>query len=129
MGKRIIHVDDDSQFREKIRASLRPIQGLDLVQVADQESFLAIDGFQADLYVFDRHLPNRQGGNVNDTVWRTMSGAVHDLYPEARILLVSSNPPHEEEWRKYKGIVRTMHKQDFNPEVFRELVESYLIDS
>ncbi|MEM4230290.1 MAG: hypothetical protein QXF25_00205 [Candidatus Pacearchaeota archaeon] len=127
--KRVIHVEDDFEFREIVRESLNKLVEsgrLELIQVGDQKSFLDLN-FEADLYIFDRHLPRVEGGRVEDSVWRTLVGVVYELYPNSKAILLSDNPPKDCDWRKhYRNIVEVMKKSDFNSKTFCSKIEDYL---
>ena len=125
---KIIHIEDDPKFRKIISGALEKISETELIQVADLHSFFTLEqGYEADLYIIDRHFPPKKGVNSDDVSWRTLAGHIKEIYPGKSIIMLSSRIPENKDWRSYTNIRKVLDKIDFNPEQFRKIVKRYLI--
>ncbi len=126
---KIIHVEDDPEFRENVRKSLAEIDGLELKQAADFSDFQKKVSFDTDLYITDRHFPHRAGMPVSD-LWTFVVGyasEMRNIYPNKGVIVLSDHPPSPAEWARYhKFILSVQNKSDFNPELFSQMVRNYL---
>jgi len=127
---RIIHIDDNPEFRKKIRQSLAGISGLELIQAEDLEAFYRMASCETDLYITDRHFPEKPGANVAD-LWASVvsyASEMRNIYHNKGVIVVSDHPPAEKEWRRYSDVIlNVMKKSDFNTVSFREMVESLFV--
>jgi len=125
--KQVIHIEDNAGWREIVRNGL--LLSTDIEPVKSFENF---DDFrkanypQADLYICDRHLPERKGKHPDDETWRSLLSVINCLYPTSPIVILSSHPPKA----KYPGVVNAMQKPlqalDFDYLGFRDKIEFYL---
>lgn len=126
---KIIHIEDDPQFRENVRQSLLGIEGLELKQAVDFGDFQKKVSFDTDLYITDRHFPYNSGMPVSD-LWSSVVGyasEMRNIYPSKGVIILSDHPPAPSEWTRYhKLILSVQKKSDFNSDSFRQLVRSFL---
>lgn len=129
---KIVHLDDDPLFREKVRKSLVEtlrIRAEELEQFGDLDSFYRLGSHNGDIYISDRHFPKKQGENPDDNSWRTLAGFVTEvspIYPNKGMILLTGEPPEEKDWRRYKSIKEVVSKDKFNDKDFGELVKYFL---
>jgi CheY-like chemotaxis protein len=124
----IVYVEDDPSFRARVRECIAG-EDIILVELDSQDAFLQLGrrgGLEADLYVFDRHLPEKTGEKPNDIVWRTLAGYVDTLYVDRAVLILSNSPPRKDELQKYRSIKGTFNKAHFDSEKFKQILMSYL---
>ena len=96
---RIIHLEDEKPFQLVVRSALKDVKDLNLTQVGDLESFFLLNNINSDLYILDRHFPEKVGGKSGDKAWRRFSMFVKEYYPETPIIILSSAIP--DDWRRY----------------------------
>ena len=120
--KTLLHIDDKQEWRDKVHSALVSSPGIiQLEPLETMECFRSRDYPQADLYVFDRHIPDVLGQDPNDVCWRQLVNSVSILYPQTKVLFLSNKPPMD--WRNYAKIIGAINKRDFDPLRFRATVE------
>ncbi|MEK6906511.1 MAG: hypothetical protein AABW81_02725, partial [Nanoarchaeota archaeon] len=111
-------------FYRGVKDALKKIQGLNLIQISDLESFFGLDELSSDLYIMDRHFPEKPGQKAGDTSWRKIAEFVRDFYPETPIILLSGAIPRN--WRDYTSIRYAVPKRPFSSQNLYSIVESII---
>ncbi len=129
--KKIIHIEDQIEWRDNVRSALMLDDSIEpVISYECVEDFRQANYPSANLYIFDRHLPDKRGQCPNDESWKTLFDIVNCLHPGIKVPLVilSSHPPKD--WKKYRNVVDAIRKpqnpQDFDFAGFRNKIETYL---
>jgi len=129
--KKIIHIEDNPCWQEAVRSALAPNPNIGpVLAFGCVEDLRRANYPYADLYVCDRHLPDKPGQRPNDSSWKQIVDTLYCLYSDLKVpmIILSSLPPAD--WRKHRGIVEAIQKpwspQIFNAEEFRAKIEFYL---
>ena len=129
--KKIIHLEDNLQWQEVVRASLMLNTDIEpVITYGSIEDFRKANYPSADLYVCDRHLPDKPEQHPNDHSWRQLIDTINCLHPGMNLPLVilSSHPPRN--WRSYGNVVAALQKpsnvEEFDFQEFRDKIEYYL---
>ena len=122
--KKVLHIEDNSQWRENVRSALALCLDIELDSVGSLQGFRDKGWPYADLYVLDRHLPVKEGEHPNDESWKDIVNTVGACYKDSRIIILSRKPPVDT--RKYNQIVKVFNKSNFDSAVFRTEVEKIL---
>jgi hypothetical protein len=129
--KKVIHIEDKVEWQDNVRSALMLNTGIEPVTAyGDMESFRNDNYPSADLYVCDRHLPDKPGQSPNDYSWKQLFETITCLHPgmNVPIVILSSHPPRD--WRRYANVVEALRKpenpRDFDFASFRKTIEHYL---
>jgi hypothetical protein len=123
--KTVIHIEDSPEWQIMVRESL--LLNTEINPIAAYSSF---DEFRrenyplANLYICDRHLPEKKGRDPNDKTWVEILNTLYCLHPSSPVIMLSSCPPKN--WRDYKNVVDIIDKEDFDSNIFRVKVEGVL---
>lgn len=121
--KKILHIEDKVEWQDNIRHALGLALDIERLEpVPDMDSFRNRGYPYADLYICDRHIPERTGERPNDESWRTIIDVISELHPTSKILFLSKRPPQN--WRDYSQVVGAIAKSDFDLGRFRATIES-----
>jgi hypothetical protein len=127
--KDVIHIEDSLEWQKNVRNSLmldtdiRPV-----VAYSNFDDFRKANYPRADLYICDRHLPERRGKNPDDETWKSVLSTIVCLHPHSPIVILSSHPPSDF-WRYLNvldAIKKTANPNDFDFGAFRNKIEHYL---
>jgi hypothetical protein len=129
MASRIIHIDDCEEVLDVVKSILDQVEDLDLSQFKTKHEYLQSSNLEADLYILDRHFPQRPGMNVDDTSWRELTGFIEQMFPEKGVVLLSSTPPEEKDWRQYRNIRMVLTKPITHTANFRDMIKHYLTEN
>jgi DNA-binding NarL/FixJ family response regulator len=129
--KKVIHIEDRPEWQQNVRNSLMLNTDIEPVSAyGSMEDFADASYPSADLYVCDRHFPDRRGQNPNDESWKQLLETITCLHPgmDIPIVILSSHPPKD--WRKYCNVVEAIKKPmqylDFDFWGFRNTIEHHL---
>lgn len=129
--KNVIHIEDKLEWRQNVHNALmlntaiNPVISYECIQDFRDAGYPS-----ADLYVCDRHLPERRGEHPNDESWKQLFQTIDCLHPglNVPVVILSSHPPKD--WRTYSNVVEAIRKpkapQDFDFAGFRCMIENYL---
>jgi hypothetical protein len=125
MGKnyKIIHIEDDAKWQNIVRTVLKD-HLIDLVSMGSLEEFRSTEDIRADLYICDRHLPEKKGKNPNDGCWKAVINTLAVCYPYSPVLVLSHKP--QKDWRKYQNIKSVFDKNIFEGKEFVNKINFYL---
>jgi hypothetical protein len=127
--KDVIHIEDSIEWQENVKHSLmlntdiRPV-----VAYTTFDDFRKANYPRADLYICDRHIPERKGKHPDDETWKSVLSTISCLHPHSPIVILSSHPPVD--FRRYLSVLDAIKKPS-NPEefefgAFRNKIERYL---
>lgn len=117
----IVHIEDSSDWLERVKVALEPLDSLSIVPIRDQEDFRNKNYPRADLYVCDRHLPLDRKSMPNDFSWKEILDTISCLHPYSSVVVLSSHPPAD--WRRYRNVIDAVKKSKFDEFSFRKIVE------
>jgi len=102
--KRVIQFEDSRRYRKMLKECLECFE-VDVVSFEDFESFRRQGYPRADLYVSDRHFPEKANESPNDVSWKHIIQTLGEIYPEIPVLILSSCPPRNVyNYRNVKGV-------------------------
>ncbi len=129
--KKVIHIEDSFNWQNNVHMALTSSKsGIDAAVYGSIEGFRKANYPSADLYVCDRHLPDKLGLDPNDYSWKQILDTINCLHPNMKvpIVILSSKPPRD--WRRYPNVVDAIQKtadySDFDIRAFRDKIEFYL---
>jgi hypothetical protein len=128
--KKVIHIEDNPEWQNNVGMALAKNREIESFTYGSMEEFRQANYPSADLYVCDRHLPDKRGQNPNDDSWKRLLETITCLHPGIRvpIVILSSHPPRD--WRRYANVVDAVQKTpdayDFDIGGFGELIAKHL---
>jgi len=123
--KTIIHIEDRAEWLEKVRNALALSLDLKLEEpITCLQEFRDRNQPYADLYICDRHIPERKDGRLDDESWKAILSCVECIYPESKIIVLSKKSL--DNYVRYSQVVKSIKKDDFTPETFRAEIEKIL---
>jgi hypothetical protein len=125
-NQRVIHIEDSKEYRDKVRESLAPVKGLEVVQFGHYEGFIHSPDYSADLYVLDRHFPRDARSHADDKSWKMALKLIEFLGDDNKVLMLSHKVPENGDWRSFKCLKEFLSKDNFNPDEFRQKALWYL---
>lgn len=127
--KKVIHIEDKPEWQTVVKNALMLNTGIEPVTAyGSMEAFREANYPEADLYVCDRHLPERKGGDPDDQTWRSLLKTLSCLYSHSPVIILSNYPPADR--RNFRNVVECIQKprdlEQFDFQHFRSRVEYYL---
>ena len=132
--KNLIHIDDSKSVLEFVSDALEPIQaleGLELKQLTNKYDYLCNPNLEADLYLLDRHFPEKQGMQCNDYSWKELTKFIGQMFPDKGVILLTSEPPADRIWRPFKNIRTVLNKDKVYQDYigFSQTIKHYLSEN
>jgi len=117
MVKRILHLEDSPDWVGNVMGAIAGQPEMELIYASNKHEFYMGPYNTADLYLLDRHFPNKVGEFPEDN-WENVVSFLEKDSPKIPVIILSSEPPSRNECSRYKNIREVLDKRTFSDKEF-----------